>query len=227
MQENTAIDLRMLATERAHSVPRRLLNFLWRLFQFVLLLAPFLILDWFHTASMQRTVASLGKTKNCQVADRVRHHAFEPSCVTVAHWGRDSYTFATNSLGFRDQRVRDVPLTDARPRLLLLGDSMTEGKIAWQDSYVGRIAAHFPHYDVLNGGVASYSPSNYLNTTRILLAKGVDFDEVIASSTSPTCRTRLPSTTTGTPSAQSPNPPGDTTPVSMPGGIGVWLTASS
>ena len=51
--------------------------------------------------------------------------------------------------------------------------------LAWRDSYVGRIAAHFPQYDFLNGGVACYSPSNYLNMTRMVLAKGVDIDEVI------------------------------------------------
>ena len=41
------------------------------------------------------------------------------------------------------------------------------------------IAAHFPQYDFLNGGVASYSPSNYLNVARMVLAEGYDIDEVI------------------------------------------------
>jgi hypothetical protein len=44
---------------------------------------------------------------------------------------------------------------------------------------VGRIASHFPQYDFLNGGVESYSPSNYLNVTHQLLAAGVEVDEVI------------------------------------------------
>jgi hypothetical protein len=109
----------------------------------------------------------------------VRHHAFKPNCTDTGIWGRDSYDFSTNSLGFRDEKVRDVPLTDVRPRILMLGDSFTEGKVAWRDSYVGRIAAHFPQYDILNGAVASYAPSNYLNTARMLLAKGVEFDEAI------------------------------------------------
>ena len=61
----------------------------------------------------------------------------------------------------------------------MLGDSFTEGKIAWRDSYVGRIAAHFPQYDFLNGGVSSYSPSNYFNVARMVLAAGYDIDEVI------------------------------------------------
>jgi len=97
----------------------------------------------------------------------------------MERWGGDSFELITNSLGFRDDRVREVPLAEAQPRILMLGDSFTEGKLAWRDSYVGKIAAHFPQYDFLNGGVGGYSPSNYLNTARMVLAKGVDFDEAI------------------------------------------------
>ena len=51
--------------------------------------------------------------------------------------------------------------------------------VAWDKTFVGRIAANFPQYDFLNGGVGGYSPSNYLNTARMALSEGVDFDEVI------------------------------------------------
>jgi hypothetical protein len=63
--------------------------------------------------------------------------------------------------------------------LLLLGDSFTEGKIAWDNSFAGQIALRFPQYEILNGGVTSYSPSNYLNSTVRLLAAGVEVDEVV------------------------------------------------
>jgi len=136
--------------------------------------ALFLTLDWLHTASIQRTPYN-----PCKVRDPVRHHAFKPDCASVERWGADSYEFFTNDLGFRDDRIREVPLADDRPRILMLGDSFTEGPLAWHDSYVGRIASHFPQYDFLNGGVGSYAPSNYLNVARLVLAKGVDIDEVI------------------------------------------------
>ncbi len=138
--------------------------------------AAFLTLDWFYSAADQRARKAAGP---CRVADPVRHHAFKPNCATVNYWGKDSFQFFTNSLGFRDQKIREVPLADASPRILILGDSFTEAPIRWDDSYVGRIAAAFPQYDFLNGGVASYSPSNYLNTARMVLAKGVGIDEVI------------------------------------------------
>ncbi len=74
--------------------------------------------------------------------------------------------------------ARCRPLTP-RPRILMLGDSFTESMGPWSESFVGRIATRFPQYEILNGGVGGYSPSNYLNTARIALKNGLDFDEAI------------------------------------------------
>lgn len=158
---------------------RRLLNRVLSLVGVVLGLAVFLSLDGLRSTMIRRSSAASRRTRDCGIRDPVRHHAFRPNCTSTYRWGGDSYEFSTNSLGFRDESIRQVPLSDPRPRILILGDSMTEGKLAWRDSYVGRIAAHFPQYDFLNGGVASYSPSNYFNVTRMVLAAGYDIDEVI------------------------------------------------
>ncbi len=139
----------------------------------------FLALDWFRTAAIMRTRNLTPQADACQVRDPVRHHAYLPNCAATGYWGADAYKIFTNNLGFRDEKIREVPLTDPRPRILMLGDSFTEGKIAWRNSFVGKIAGYFPQYDFLNGGLSGYSPSNYLNTTRMVLAKGVDIDEVI------------------------------------------------
>jgi hypothetical protein len=143
----------------------------------VLALAAFFTLDYVRSAVIRHRIN--GKLQDCNVRDPIRHHAFKANCDAVYRWGGDSYQFSTNSLGFRDERVRDVPISDPKPRILMLGDSMTEGKLAWHSSYVGRIADRFPQYDFLNGGVASYSPSNYFNVTRMVLNRGIDIDEVI------------------------------------------------
>jgi hypothetical protein len=140
--------------------------------------AVFLTLDWFRTSTIVQSSMS-AKENNCRISDRARHHSYKPNCSFNDHWGKDWFDFSTNSLGFRDERIRQVPLTDSRLRLLLLGDSFTEGQVAWRDTYVGMIAARLPQYDFLNGGVGSYSPSNYLNVARMVLASGVQFDEVI------------------------------------------------
>jgi hypothetical protein len=142
----------------------------------VLSVIIFLALDWYHTAALQREAVDYSP---CRVPDPVRHHSFRPNCDGRHYWGGKTYPFVTNSLGFRDEKVRQVPLTEARPRILLLGDSFTEGKLAWPESYVAMISRHFPQYDFLNGGVSAYSPSNYLNTARMVLTGGYQIDEVI------------------------------------------------
>jgi hypothetical protein len=183
MSENATVSLEMnaggnapVATDPAR---RRLRKVLWRLFQLCLFLAPFLILDWVHSAAVRRSSPLGHGLKNCGVRDPVRHHAFKPDCTALYPWGGSWYEFSTNSLAFRDEKVREVPLADDRTRILILGDSMTEGMLPWRDSYVGRIAAHFPQYDFLNGAARSYSPSNYFNVAHSLLARGYDLDEVI------------------------------------------------
>jgi len=149
-------------------------------------LLAFLALDWLHTTRTLRIRSSGVKPAAgfrvhgpCDVRDPVRYQAFKPNCSSTDSWGADSYEFVTNSLGFRDEKIRDIPPNDPRPRILLLGDSFTEGKLVWRDSFVGRIAGHFPQYDFLNGGASNYSPSNYLNTARMVLDKGIAVDEVV------------------------------------------------
>jgi hypothetical protein len=144
-------------------------------------LVLFLALDWIRSAAILHHALAV-KTSTCRVADPVMHHGLKPDCAFVEHWGHDRFDYFTNSLGLRDQKIREVPLADARPRVLLLGNSFTEGETSWQDSFVGQIAAQLPQYDFLNGGAPSYSPSNYLNLTRKLLANGVQIDEVIVFS---------------------------------------------
>ena len=137
----------------------------------------FLASDRLYTTAMAHK-GTFKETETCAVLDPIRTHALKPNCAGQRRWGRDTYAFLTNSLGFRDERVRVVPPADPRPRIVLLGDSFTESETSWGDSYAGKLAARFPQYEILNGGVSSYSPSNYLNVIRTLLDKHVEFDQV-------------------------------------------------
>jgi hypothetical protein len=137
----------------------------------------FLAGDRLYSALMARKHPAQ-ETETCAVLDPVRTHALKPNCVGQRRWGRETFAFVTNSLGFRDQRVREVPLSDPRPRIVLLGDSFTQGESSWETTYAGMLTARFPQYEILNGGVSSYSPSNYLNVVRTLLDKHVEFDDV-------------------------------------------------
>lgn len=146
----------------------------------VLCLIVFLLLDAAYSHfSRKSSVPTPKEIFGCLGRDRLRVLALQPNCSCTRAWGRERYQLNVNSMGFRDETVREVPLTDPRPRILMLGDSFTESMGPWETSFVGRIAKQFPQYEVLNGGVGGYSPSNYLNTARIALDKGLQFDEAI------------------------------------------------
>jgi hypothetical protein len=140
--------------------------------------AGFLVLDWFHSRAIMR-VARKKPPLTCGAGDPLHGNPFKPNCSCIMPWGAAPFEFSTNSLGLADERVRQVPLRDERPRLLILGNSFTQGSGPWRESCVGRIAAHFPQYDFLNGAVWSYSPSTYLIMARKLLAQEVEIDEVL------------------------------------------------
>jgi hypothetical protein len=142
--------------------------------------AAFLTFDYLYSSELQGSVVSGGTQGYCFAAiDPVRYYALMPDCSCIRLWGKSSYRMFTNNLGFRDTQVRDVPRSDPNPRVLILGDSHAEGMLDWDETFVGRIAANFPQYDFLNGSMGAYSPSNYLNTARMVLEKGIEIDEVI------------------------------------------------
>ena len=150
------------------------------LFSLLFCLLIFVGLDGLYSALFRKSsVPTPSELLGCLVVDPVRAMSLQPNCSTTRAWGRERYQLNINSQGFRDETVREVPPTDPRPRLLMLGDSFTESMGPWNTSYVGRIAKQFPQYEILNGGVGGYSPSNYLNTERIAMKSGLQFDEAI------------------------------------------------
>jgi lysophospholipase L1-like esterase len=117
----------------------------------------------------------------------VYHHALLPNFDGYDLWGEAHYAFATNSLGFRDARVREVPLTSDNRRILLIGDSFTEGTgLAFEDTFAGRLQAaglqRADKIEFLNAGVLSYSPSLYYQKVKFLLDRGLRVDEVVVFS---------------------------------------------
>ncbi len=162
-----------------HPAQHRQVKVLLFLASVIVSAAAFVTFDYFYTSTILESAVSGGPHGFCFARDPVRGFAFQPNCSCIRPWLGNSYEFDTNSLGFRDERIRDVPATSARPRVLILGDSAPEGMTAWQDSFIGRVAANFPQYEFLNGSVEGYSPSNYLNTARKVIEDGIEFDEAI------------------------------------------------
>jgi len=114
-------------------------------------------------------------------------HGLMPNFDGFAIWGAQSYRFLTNSLGFRDGSVRNVPLKSPVQRILLIGDSFTEAiGVSFEDSFAGMLyragQERSDKIEFLNAGVLSYSPVLYYKKIKTLLAGGLTFDEVVVFS---------------------------------------------
>jgi hypothetical protein len=94
-------------------------------------------------------------------ADENFHHGIKPNSEGVDTYGPYSAKYFSNSLGLRDEKIREVSLEADHPRILFIGDSFTEGgPIPWDKTFVGRVAGELKSHniEVLNAGVASYCP---------------------------------------------------------------------
>ena len=112
------------------------------------------------------------------------HHGLLRNFSGYDSWGDHRYTFYTNSLGFRDGAVRDVAKTSPLRRILLIGDSFTEGTgVTFEQSFAGLLQAaglkQPANIEFLDAGVISYSPSLYFRKVKALLGDGLRFDEVV------------------------------------------------
>lgn len=157
----------------------------------VIILAAFILMDFTAAA----TLKALGKFEPSYVPsnvleatyrkqDPIFHHTLSRNIdFNQAEWGRHYYTIQTNSLGFKDSEVRDIPLKSNKTRILLMGDSFTEGVgIEFKNTFAGILQQRLAQNDieVLNAAVSSYSPIIYFRKTRYLLeTTGLEFDHLI------------------------------------------------
>jgi hypothetical protein len=109
-------------------------------------------------------------------------HGYRPNMAWTDRYSGET-PFFSNSLAFRDGKIRDVPLVSSQPRILLMGDSFTEGVgVPWADTFAGRLqAALGPQgIEVLNAGVGSYTPVLEKIKLRYLIENvGLRFDYLV------------------------------------------------
>jgi len=122
-----------------------------------------------------------------RIYDPQYHHGFAPNFAGHNPWGTNRPPFYTNSMGFKDGSVREVPLVSATRRILLIGDSFTEAiGLSFEDSFAGMLQQlgrnSVPKIEFLNAGVASYSPSIYYKKVKFLIEQGLQVDEVVVFS---------------------------------------------
>jgi hypothetical protein len=106
------------------------------------------------------------------------HHHFKANIMSNESFNDQKYTVITNSLGFRDKKIRNIDYENIGKRLVLIGDSFTEGTLLnYEDTFAGMIDDQLSgdEWEVLNLGVSSYSPIIYYNKIKYFLDKGLKF----------------------------------------------------
>ena len=121
-----------------------------------------------------------------QLSIRVAHpeydHGIRPNAVGTESYGSQRAEYFSNSLGLRDEKIRNVPVRSNVPRFLFMGDSMTEaGPVSWNQTFVGRLQDLWHgRAEVLNGAVADFGPVLILPKLKDLLGeKGLQVDQVV------------------------------------------------
>ena len=122
-----------------------------------------------------------------RIAVKDYDHGLLPNFAGHVRFGEYRYPFYTDNLAFRDYAVRQVPLQSANHRVLLIGDSVTEGMaVSFEQSFAGMLYRagqdRRPPIEFLNAAVASYSPVIYYKKIKYLLDHGLTFDEVVVFS---------------------------------------------
>lgn len=158
---------------------------LFRLLSFLLGLVVVLALD-FSVRQIYlkfRTPRPGPQSHPIRVADEKFHHGIKPNSQAIDSYGHLSAAYFSNSLGLRDERIREVSLQTTQNRILFIGDSFTEGgPIPWEKTFVGIVAEGMKsrQTEVLNAGVASYSPTLIkIKLRHLLQEQGLRVDRVV------------------------------------------------
>jgi len=155
---------------------------------FLFLLVATLVLDFAGTGVYHffkyGTIHKYADRRALGERSRVFHHTLKPNTEFLyQRWGNLRHSVSTNSLGFRDRSVRNVPLSSDKVRVLFMGDSFAYGVgLPYEETFICLIDSELEHknVEVLNAGVVSYSPAIYWKKTEYLLSKaGVRFDYLV------------------------------------------------
>lgn len=102
------------------------------------------------------------------------HHGLANNQKSRSKWGQNTYVMYTNSLGFKDEKKRNIPLESQTYRIVVIGDSFTEGLgYPHEKTFVGITEKnlHTTKIEIFNAGVMSYCPKLYYLKIQYLLEK--------------------------------------------------------
>jgi hypothetical protein len=152
-----------------------------KLFLFISICLSMIFLDLLLTFLSKKIIKT--NKSNIYREHPVYHHTFKKLKKATLGFRGKKYTIFTNSLGFKDKQARTVDLSSKNFRLLLIGDSFTEGVgLPYEKTFAGIIAKELSIYDIelLNAGRASYSPIIYWRKIKHLIENiKLEIDEVV------------------------------------------------
>lgn len=129
-------------------------------------------------------VKMFSKVDSFRISDNHFHHGLKPFVNEITAWDKEGifkYRIKTNSIGFVDGSDRIVDLKKTGKRIMLMGDSFIEGVgYKWEDTVAGMLSGKLKNdgVEVLNGGVASYSPKLYWLKIEYFLDMGLEIDDL-------------------------------------------------
>ncbi len=108
------------------------------------------------------------------------HHGLQPGQEAWASWGSALYPVKTNSLGMVDSAAYEVKAESDKPRLLILGDSHSEGVgVAYEKTFSGLLSRRLGNtVEVLNASCISYSPKIEFLKAKFLFEQGLKVDHL-------------------------------------------------
>ena len=102
------------------------------------------------------------------------HHGLKSGAQGFDLYGSLQTPYCSNSFGMRDATNREISPKGSQPRLLLIGDSFTEGiGVPWPETFAGILVSTMQSrgVEVLNAGVASFCPTLELARLRWLMER--------------------------------------------------------
>ncbi len=110
------------------------------------------------------------------------HHGLKSNFKGKVTWGDNKSLMYTDSLGFKDSSNRKVDLRTNKKRILIMGDSFTEGVgMPYEKTFTGLASAKVDSntYEIINAGASSFSTKlYYLRTKYLLEVEKMSFNEL-------------------------------------------------
>jgi len=146
---------------------------------FITSISFFILLD----VTAKNLINYYNNGKEYVIKNTIYHHDLKKNFIEDNYFQFKKYKIITNSLGFKDSKIRNIEKNSPKRRIIFIGDSFTEGVgLNYENTFVGIIDKYLSKYSilVLNAGVSSYSPKIYYRKIKYLIEnEGIKFSDLV------------------------------------------------